>query len=116
MTEEVEEWRPIPGAEDFYEVSSLGRVRSWNGSRHGIRRSAPLYLSRRPNKYNRYPVVSIRRNDGTAWFTTVHTLVCALHSPDLGQVGWRSDISTETEATTASKTWLTEHPKKTQQT
>jgi hypothetical protein len=31
----TEEWRRIPGHQGLYEVSSLGRVRSWNNNRWG---------------------------------------------------------------------------------
>lgn len=43
-----EEWREIPGSDGFYEVSSLGRARSWrkkSGRRANIRAEQPKILS-----------------------------------------------------------------------
>lgn len=40
-TEEVEEWREIPGYDGMYEVSDWGRVRSWVNNRWGGRRAIP---------------------------------------------------------------------------
>jgi len=39
-----EEWRPIPGYEEWYEVSDLGRIRSWKVSGHDKKRRHPVLI------------------------------------------------------------------------
>jgi hypothetical protein len=48
-----EEWRPVVGYEGRYEVSSLGRVRSYllHGSHSGTKKAAPSLLVLRANRH-----------------------------------------------------------------
>ncbi len=74
MSQEL--WRPIAGAVG-YEVSNLGRVRSWR--RKGARADAalatePKYLKTSPGAYG-YPVVCIARNGDKQKPVAVHILV-----------------------------------------
>lgn len=63
----VEEWRPIPGYEEFYEVSNLGRVRSLR-IRSKVR-LVPKVLSPGRSREG-YRTVTLR-----GWGTGVHRLV-----------------------------------------
>ena len=65
----TEEWRSCHGA-DLYEVSNLGRVRSWNNNRWG-RRITPILLKlyTRPDGY-------FSVNLGRGVVRTIHSLVC----------------------------------------
>lgn len=64
---EGEEWRPIPGYEGRYEVSSEGRVRSW------ARKDGP-HLRRPSTGDQRYHSVTLCR-DGRHEQRAIHTLV-----------------------------------------
>ncbi len=63
----IEEWRPVPGFEGAYEVSSFGRIRAARrrGSAGGL-----LKIGKR----NGYPTVSLRK-DGKYVSCSVHRLV-----------------------------------------
>ena len=63
-----EEWRPIEGYEDFYEISNLGRVRS-----HGSIRSV--------KPWNNYCVAKLYRN-GNCKTAYVHRLVAKAFIPN----------------------------------
>lgn len=65
----TEQWRPIPGYGDRYDVSDRGRIRN---------RQRGRTLSPRCNK-NGYPVVVLRR-DGIPKMLYVHTLVLTAFS------------------------------------
>ena len=66
-----EEWRPVAGWEDLYQVSSLGRVRSEKrpGSPGGVLKPCGT-----TKKVNNYPVVALHR-DCKRVDQYVHTLV-----------------------------------------
>lgn len=70
----AEEWRPVPGF-DGYEVSSLGRVRSWRpAGPRAAWRSEPVVL--RPTPQNGgYGVVCLRQGCGPGRYCYVHRLV-----------------------------------------
>ncbi len=67
----TEEWRPVAGTNGLYEVSSLGRVRSWNRSRRRRDDRGPwlLALSFTKQGYLRTSLGSFRRD------IVVHRLV-----------------------------------------
>lgn len=71
----AERWLPVPDFEDWYEVSDLGRVRSWHLP-HGAlgRRKKPLMLKQVAKGTGKYLTVTLRK-DGTPYTCTVHTLV-----------------------------------------
>lgn len=76
----VEEWRPVAGFEDLYEVSSLGRVRSHDriDPRGAFRTGRMLSLKMRGR---RYLGVCLYR-DGVSTEAYVHHLVAeAFHGP-----------------------------------
>lgn len=69
----AEEWRPVPGYESLYEVSSLGRARS-------LHRGAPRLLALGPHPGG-YRVFHLYR-DGVRTSTTLHVAVTlAFHGP-----------------------------------
>ncbi|MEU0912165.1 HNH endonuclease [Streptomyces althioticus] len=60
-----EEWRPVPGQEGFYDVSSLGNVRTWILSgKYRTMRKVPKLMKpqKRPDGY-----WMIRLKEGEAW-------------------------------------------------
>lgn len=77
-----EEWRPIPGYDGYYEVSSNGRVRSLDRvrpvrNRHGgtsLRRDKGKVISPCANG-NGYVYVSLHRGTGTRQNFYIHRLV-----------------------------------------
>lgn len=72
----VEDWVPIPGYVGFYEVSSLGRVRSLTrcvGGRYGNEMRKGQIMVARPN-HEGYPLVGLRK-DGKKRSFAVHVLV-----------------------------------------
>lgn len=71
-----EEWRPVVGWEDRYEVSSQGRVRSlmWHHGRGSGRRDVPLVLQPIPSNQDGHMKVCLRRN-GERYDVRVHRLV-----------------------------------------
>ena len=74
-----EEWRPVPGFEEWYEVSSRGRVRSWKNARHG-RRQEPRQIQLIDDGKG-YLFFNATR-DGGAGKVYVHRAVCeAWHGP-----------------------------------
>ena len=74
---EFEEWRPLPADEGrgWYEVSSLGRIRSWRQPGPGrYLRAFPKILSPTPNHHG-YFVFTFRK-DGLQKAVNVHREVC----------------------------------------
>lgn len=72
-----EEWRPLPADEGrgLYEVSSLGRVRSWcQGGPGGYRAAVPRVLSLVANHHG-YEVFTFRK-DGRQSAVNAHREVC----------------------------------------
>jgi hypothetical protein len=69
-----ERWLPVPGFEDWYEVSDLGRVRSWHLPHRAVgRRKKPRQLSPVLKK-NGYLMVTLSRDSHSTWHC-VHVLV-----------------------------------------
>ena len=69
----MEQWKPVPGYEGFYDVSDQGQVRSWRkgGRKRDSLRQNPRILS---GWRGRYVGVSLRKNSATTiWL--VHRLV-----------------------------------------
>src|SRR4030095_3675249 len=69
-----EEWRPVVGYEGFYEVSSYGRVRSYQSTRWGIV-STPRIL--RPAKTKKGYLAQTLTRDGQKKTFPIHRLVMA---------------------------------------
>lgn len=77
MEEEI--WKDIKGWEGWYEVSNLGRVRSWKKGRFG-RREYPIVL--KPSKTTKgYLKVSFSKNNEMKTFV-VHRLVAETFKPN----------------------------------
>jgi len=72
---EFERWLPAPGFEDWYDVSDLGRVRSWHPP-HGARgrRNRPYLLTPVAKGTGGYLMVTLRQ-DGKTEDVYVHALV-----------------------------------------
>jgi hypothetical protein len=66
--DDPEKWLPVIGYEGLYEVSDLGRVRSFQRYRQG------RLMKINVNKYSGYATVGLTRN-GSVRLHTVHTLV-----------------------------------------
>lgn len=81
MDQSLEEWRPVVGYEDLYEVSSLGRVRSlprvvrWKTQwgNYGARKNPAIFRKLTPNS-DEYLQVSLTK-DRVKIHRTVHKLV-----------------------------------------
>jgi hypothetical protein len=71
-----EEWRPVPvpGYGDFYEVSNLGRVRSWKVKKYPHRRAASPKVIK-PNVLASGYRVAHLQHDGQLECRTVHSMV-----------------------------------------
>lgn len=68
----TEVWQPIAGYAD-YEVSNLGRVRSYRQLRLYAKRTEPMLLARRPHKNGYFSVCLYTDAGRKAWY--VHQLV-----------------------------------------
>lgn len=75
VPKDLEEWKPIPGHEEWYEVSSLGRVRSWKRSNVGRRDSPRLLKQRTTNKGYLYVALPSPGSEYGNRKITVHRLV-----------------------------------------
>ena len=69
-----EQWLVIEGFDGMYEVSSLGRVRSWYNNRYGELKKPRILKPGRRKGTVPYLVVSLRR-DGSKHTKYVHRLV-----------------------------------------
>ena len=79
MSETVEEWRVIAGTDGAYEVSDLGRVRSWNDT-HRVRQQEPHFIG--GPDVNGYTMFSYGLPTGGMLKTRVHVAVAtAFHGP-----------------------------------
>lgn len=72
---ELERWRAIPGHEGVYEVSDLGRVRSYH-QKNGRLRDKPRLKALTVNQVG-YLSVTLQVESGRSRAFTVHTLVAA---------------------------------------
>lgn len=71
-----ETWRPLPGYEDMYDVSDLGRVRSWLApGKSTKRRQVPEIRIPVMNKRNGYYYVTLSRRGEKVRLRQVHALV-----------------------------------------
>jgi len=66
-------WKTIPGFNGMYDVSNLGRVRSYANARWG-RREVPLLMTQTPTLYG-YRTVRLRSENGKSRNFFVHRLV-----------------------------------------
>lgn len=84
----AEEWRDVVGAEDRYEVSNKGRVRSKSYVKHGRNVNGPFSFITKPKimsipvNQHGYPQVRLRLSDGTDRSVMVHRLVAEAFIPN----------------------------------
>lgn len=73
----TEEWRPIPGYDGYYDVSDIGRVRSWRAlGRYPNRRAAePLLMSPWLRPSDGYLAATLTRTGERSCPRLVHILV-----------------------------------------
>jgi len=100
MPNTLEEWRPIAGLENLYEVSNLGRVRSLTRTETHVRKGKEIIYRRvgrllKPIVNSRgYLTVSVGRGPGNR-VKTIHSLVAhAFLGPCPGRYGvggWNVD-------------------------
>lgn len=69
-------WKPVPGFEDRYEVSSEGRVLSWFCPGTGGKRATPRLLTPAAN-YAGYQVVSLNANGRAKQFRVARLVLLA---------------------------------------
>ena len=67
-----EQWLPIPGYEGLYDVSDMGRVRSY--PRNGTQHKTPIILKRRLCKTKGYVITTLTKNNKAKIYST-HILV-----------------------------------------
>lgn len=76
----MEEWRPIKGYEERYEVSNIGRIRSWINNKGKIK-DTPKILS--PYKLTKgYLGVSLSKSPGNSKTFKIHRLVAETFIPN----------------------------------
>lgn len=75
MTTNTEVWKPVTGFEGFYEVSSLGRVRSWKKSGPGTSRANKPKILACSGHPDGYKVLQMHGPNGTIRAEYVHRLV-----------------------------------------
>ena len=80
-----EEWRPVPGTDGAYEVSSLGRLRSWINTRR-VRQDEPKIMN--PTIGKRGYRVWCHRLSGKEQRLTVHRTVALAFHGDPGPGRW----------------------------
>lgn len=88
MAELVEQWRPIEGYDGLYEVSNLGKVRSFKWGREKILRPVPDKKG--------YLRVGLRKEGKQKWFM-VHRLVAQAFLPNpegLPQINHKNENKT----------------------
>lgn len=89
MQQEI--WKDIPGTDGFYQISNLGRVRSFKGH-HGVK-----VRIMKPNLARGYKCVMIRKKDGFKYLS-IHRLVAMAFIPNpdkLPQVNHKNEIKTD---------------------
>ena len=74
MDREPEVWKPVPGFEKWYRVSSHGRVKSVADLNNSRRKSRIMKIHA---GYRDYPRVTFTK-DGKAWYRHVHCLVAEM--------------------------------------
>lgn len=84
LSDIIEKWKPVPGTDGWYEVSSLGRVRSWRTTTKRRRRE-PVVLSPSVGK-NGYRVWCHRLSGKESRLTVHRTVALAfLGNPGAGR-------------------------------
>lgn len=78
MTDTMEEWRDVPGYEGFYQISSLGRLRSLDRESGGKKYSGKIISSKRRSGY----IVDILCKDGVRKTCRRHRLVAEAFLPN----------------------------------
>lgn len=71
-----EEWRPVVGYEGYYEISSIGRIRS-----AGLGRGIAAGRIKKPKVVNGYLATYLRKNGTRKWFKVHRLVLCAFVGP-----------------------------------
>lgn len=90
-----EKWKDVPGYDGIYQVSSLGRIRSYANFGHKRRRT-PIIKKQSLSKFG-YPCVFLKKHQKTKMFY-VHVLVARAFIPNLEgkpQVNHKSGVKTD---------------------
>lgn len=78
-------WKDIPGFEGSYQVSNLGRIKSFPKLKKSRCGASSYFTKERIRSFNgtrHYPILDMYRGDGTCEYISIHRLVAKLFIPN----------------------------------